>query len=108
MHWTFQLCLLYGSENWIIKARDARRITAVEMKYKRKTAGCTWTDYKTNTDIAKTLNISPVLDKIQEHRKNWLQHVNRMPRNRLPRIIQSTEPKGRRNQGRPIMRLLDV
>jgi len=25
--------LLYGSETWTIKARDARRITAAEMKY---------------------------------------------------------------------------
>jgi len=24
--------LLYGSENWTVKARDARRITAAEMK----------------------------------------------------------------------------
>jgi hypothetical protein len=31
--------LLYGSENWIIKARDARRITSPEMKYMRRTAG---------------------------------------------------------------------
>jgi hypothetical protein len=38
--------LLYGSETWTIKARDARRITAAEMKYMRK-AGYTWTDYKT-------------------------------------------------------------
>jgi hypothetical protein len=40
--------LLYGSETWTIKARDARRITAAEMKYMRRTAGYTWTDYKTN------------------------------------------------------------
>ena len=33
---------LYGSETWIIKARDARRITAAEMKYMRRTAGYTW------------------------------------------------------------------
>ena len=31
--------LLYGSETWTIKARDARRITAAEMKYMRRTAG---------------------------------------------------------------------
>jgi len=31
--------LLYGSETWIIKARDVRRITAAEMKYMRRTAG---------------------------------------------------------------------
>jgi hypothetical protein len=28
--------LLYGSETWTIKARDARRITAAEMKYMRE------------------------------------------------------------------------
>ena len=31
--------LLYGSETWTVKARDARRITAAEMKYMRRTAG---------------------------------------------------------------------
>jgi hypothetical protein len=33
------LTLLYGSENWTIKARDERRITAAEIKYTRRTAG---------------------------------------------------------------------
>jgi len=28
--------VIYGSGNWTIKARGARRITAVEMKYTRK------------------------------------------------------------------------
>jgi hypothetical protein len=40
--------LLYGSETWTIKGKGARRITAGEMKYMRRTAGYTWTDYKTN------------------------------------------------------------
>ena len=57
------LVLLYGSETWTIKARDARRITAAEMKYMR-TAGHTWTDYKTNTQITKELKITPILDKL--------------------------------------------
>jgi hypothetical protein len=42
--------LLYSSENWTIKARDARRTAAAEMKYMIRTAGYTWTDHKTNTD----------------------------------------------------------
>ena len=45
--------LLYGSETWTVKARDASRITAAEMKYMRRTARYTWTDYKTNSHIAK-------------------------------------------------------
>jgi hypothetical protein len=31
------------------------------MKYMRGTAGHIWTDHKTNTEIAKELNITPVL-----------------------------------------------
>jgi hypothetical protein len=30
--------LLYGSETWTVKARDARRITAAEVKYIRRKA----------------------------------------------------------------------
>ena len=52
--------LLYGSETWIIKARDTRIITAADMKYMRRRAGYTWTDYKTNTQIAKELKITPI------------------------------------------------
>jgi len=89
--------LLHGSENWTFKTRDARRrITAGEIKYMRKTAGYTWTYYKRNTEIAKELNLMPVLDKIQDCRRNWLQHANRMDttckqndRNRLPRIMKT-------------------
>jgi len=78
------------------------------MKYVRKTVGYNWTDYKINTEIAKELNINPVLDKIQEYKRNWLQHINRMPCNRLPRILKNYRPTGRRNQGTPLKRLLDV
>jgi hypothetical protein len=68
----------------------------------RRTAGQTWTDHKTNTDTAKKLNITAVLDKIQAYKRNCIQHVNRMPRNRLPRIMKNYTPKGRRSQGRPL------
>ena len=98
--------LLYGSETWTIKARDASRITAAEMNYMRRTAGYTWTDYKTNLHIAKELEITPVLDKPLEYKGNWIQHVNRMPRDKLPRIMKHNSQTGRRNRGRPLKRLL--
>ena len=100
--------LLHGSETLTIKARDARRITAAEMKYMRRTAGYTWTDYKTNTQITKELKITPILDKLLEDKRNWIQHVNRMPHNRLPRVMKHYSPAGRRNHGRPLKRLLDT
>ena len=58
--------LLYGGETWTVKASDVRRITAAEMKYMRRTAGYTWTDYKTTAQIAKELKITPILDKLLE------------------------------------------
>ena len=100
--------MLYGSETWTIKARDASRISAAEMKYMRKTAGHTWTDYKTNLHIVKELGITPVLDKLLEYKRNWIQRVNRMPRDRLPRIMKHYSATGRRNRGRPLKRLLDT
>jgi len=100
--------LLYGRESWTIKARDARRITAPEMKYMRRTAGYTWTDHETNTQIAKELKMTQILDKLQEYKRNWIHHVNRMPRSRLPRVMKQYSPTGRRNHGRPLKRFLDA
>jgi hypothetical protein len=45
--------LLRSCENWTVTARDARRITAAEMRYMRRRAGYTCIDHKTNTEIAK-------------------------------------------------------
>jgi hypothetical protein len=47
----------------------------------------TLTGHKTNTETAKELNITLVPDKIQGYKRKWIQDVNRIPRNRLPRLI---------------------
>jgi hypothetical protein len=46
----------------------------------RETAGYTWTDCK--PEIAKGLNITQFLDKIQQYIRKYLQHVNRIHFNR--------------------------
>jgi hypothetical protein len=74
----------------------------------RRTAGYTWTDCKTNAQIAKELKITPILDKLLEYERSWLQHVNRMSRNRLPRVKKHYSPTGRRNYGRHFKRLVDT
>jgi hypothetical protein len=69
------------------------------MKYMRRTAGYIRTNYKTNIQIAKELKITQMLDKLLEYKINWIQHVNRMPRNRLPMVMKYYSPTGRRNYG---------
>jgi len=72
-----------------------------------KNSRYTWTDYKTNTQITKELKITPILDKLLEYKRNWIQHVNRMPCNRLPRVLKHYSPPGRRNHDKPLKRLLE-
>jgi len=58
--------------------------------------------------IAKELKITSVSVKLLEYKRNWIQHVNRMPRNRLPRVMKHYSLAGRRTHGRPLKRLLDT
>jgi hypothetical protein len=78
------------------------------MKCVRRTARYARTDYKTNTQIAKELKIPTILDKLLEYKRNWIQHVNIMPRNRLPKVLKDYSPSGGRNRCRLLKRLLDT
>jgi hypothetical protein len=89
--------MLYSSEDWTVTATDASRIRAVEMKYMRRTAGNTPADHKTNTEIVIELNITPIVDRIYDPKKKWIQYINRMPRSQLSRPLKNytpTPPKG--------------
>jgi hypothetical protein len=85
--------LLQGSETWTVKPRNTSRKTAAELKYLRKTAGCTWTDCKTKTKIKKALKITPTLDILLQYNRYWIQHVNRGI------VMKYYFPTGRRNHG---------
>jgi hypothetical protein len=63
---------LYGSENWTTQATDAKRVIAAEMTYiyMKETVEYSWIDPKTNTDIAKKLNITLILDKTHDYNRN--------------------------------------
>ena len=52
--------------------------------------------------------ITPILDKLLEYKWSWIQHVNRLPRNRLSRVMKHYSPTGRRNHGRLLKRLLNT
>jgi len=91
---------LYGSENWTLTALQRRGIEAAEMKLLKPLAGCTLYDHKTNDYIRRELRITDILDKIDEYRRNWLSHLQRMPQNRIPLKSYHYRPQGRRTIGR--------
>jgi len=63
---------LHGSENWNQTALQRRKTEAAEMKLLRPLAGYTLYDHKINDYIRRELQITGVLDKIDEYRRNWL------------------------------------
>jgi len=93
--------LLYGSENFTLTALQRRRIDAAEMKLLRPLAGHTLYDHKTNDYIRRELQITGILDKIDEYRRNWLSHLQRMPQNRIPLKSYHYRPQGKKTIGRP-------
>jgi len=54
------------------------------MKLLRPLAGYTLYDHKINDYIRPELRITGILDKINEHRRIWLSHLQRMSHNRIP------------------------
>jgi hypothetical protein len=93
--------LLYGSENWTQTVSKRRRIEAAEMKLLRPLAGYILYDHKTNDYIRSELQITDIIDKIDEYRRNWLSHLQRMPQNRNLLKSYRYRPQGRRTIGRP-------
>jgi len=73
-----------------------------------KTHTYNWIDYKTNTQIAKELKITQILDKLLEYKRSWIKQVNRMPRNRLPMVMKHYSPTGKMIHCRHLKRLLDT
>jgi hypothetical protein len=73
----------------------------------RNTAKYTWRDHKTNEEILNELKVTSILDKITSYKSDWIQHINGMPRSRLPNLLTKYARRGTRNQGRPLKWLLD-
>ena len=46
---------VYGSESWVMNRRSSSRIKSVEMKFLRRTKGCTKLDHIKNEEIKREL-----------------------------------------------------
>ena len=73
-----------GHKIGLLTVPKRRRIEAAEMKLLRPLAGYTLYDHKINDYIRHELQITGILDKMDEYRRNWFQHLQRMPQNRIP------------------------
>ena len=113
----------FGSEAWLLKKREEQRLEAAQMKILRHLLRITKLDKRKNRCIRQKKNGSTEHSKgnktvpgkvattcrgwTQTDYQKWLQHVQRMDTNRLPKQALQYKPKGRRNIGRPKKRWRD-
>jgi len=100
--------LKFGSEAWVLKKREEIRLEAAQMKFLRHLLGITKLDKEKNNCIRGKTGAQNIVKEIKQYQKKWLQHVQRMDTNRIPKQALQYRPKGRRNIGRPKKRWTSI
>jgi hypothetical protein len=89
--------LCYGSENWIISKRDAQKVEAAQMRFLIPLLRLTRLDRQR---IRNRLKEDNTVRDIKLYQEKWLDHLERMGRNHLPKLPFQYQPLGRRVMGR--------
>ena len=71
------------------------------MTFLRHLLGITKLYKEKNQCIREKTGAQNIVKEIKQYEKKWLQHLQRMDRNRIPKQALQYRPKGRRNIGRP-------
>jgi len=77
------------------------------MKFLRHLFGITKQDKEKNQYAREKTRTQNIVKERKQYQEKWLQHVQRMDTNRLPKQALLYQPKGRRNIGRPRKRWRD-
>ena len=83
-----------GSEAWVLSKREEQRLEAAQMKFLRQLLGITKLDKEKNQCIREKTGAQNIVKEIKQYQKKWLQHVQRMDRNRIPKEALRYRPKG--------------
>jgi hypothetical protein len=91
---TAKVELKSGREAWKLKKRDEQRLEAAQMKkILRHLFGITKLDKLKNQSFREKTGAQNIVKEIKQHRQKWLQHVQRMDTNRLPKQALHYRPK---------------
>ena len=99
--------LTYGHESWVMTKRVRSQVQASEMRLLRKIEGVTLFNKVRSSEIQKSLNIVPLLLRIERSQLRWFGHVSNVPQERLLKHALLAKANGRRPVGQPRTRWTD-
>ena len=76
-----------------MKKREEQRLEAAKMKFLRHLLGITKLYKEKNQCIRQKTGAQDIVKEIKRYLKKWLQHVQRMDTNRLPKQALQYKPK---------------
>jgi len=104
---TAKAALRFGSEAWVLKKKEEQLLEAAQMKFLKHLLAITKLDKGKNQCFREKTGAQNIVEEIKQYQKKWLQHVQRMDTNIIPKQALRCRPKGGRNIGRPKERRTD-
>jgi hypothetical protein len=77
------------------------------MKFLRHLLGIPKLDRDRNQSVREKLGVQNTVLEIKQYQRGWLQHMERMDTDRIPKQAPKYRPKGKRSIGRPRKRWKD-
>ncbi|VDO62827.1 unnamed protein product [Heligmosomoides polygyrus] len=99
---------MYGAECWPATKEVESRLSVMETKMLRWTAGVTRLDHVRNVSVRQRFGVAPIADKLREARLRWYGHVLRVDGDIVRKIGLNIDVPGKRPKGRPRQRWLDT
>jgi hypothetical protein len=104
---TAKSALKFGSEASVLKKRDEQRLEAAQIKFLRHLLGITKLDRERNQSSGEKLGVQNIVLEIKQYQREWLQHVERVNTERIPKQALKYRSEGKRSIGRPRKRWKD-
>jgi hypothetical protein len=69
----------------VLKKTEEQRLEAAQMKFLRHLLGITKLDKEKTTVLEGKTGAANIIKEIKQYQEKWLQHVQRMDTNRIPK-----------------------
>ena len=79
--------LTNGHESWVMTEIVRSQVQASEMRFLRRIEGVTLFNKVRSFEIQTSLNIKPLLLRIERPQLRWFNHVSRMPQESVPKQV---------------------
>jgi hypothetical protein len=94
--------MTYDAECWATKGQHVQKMSVAEMRMLRWICGHTRKYQIRNDDIRDRLGVTPIEEKLVQHRLRWFGHIEQMPPEAPVRSgILSRLKNTKRGRGRP-------